>query len=297
MNTREIKKLEVNDKEYAYLELKTGDGVIYYNTTFIQVPITDKYREMFEGIGGFTRDVLYNSIKELDVNQLTIISKTTEQYTMVTSFIFEKDKKEVHLVTTVEDLFLGHVIDLLNKNEDIVGKINIQNSLNYMGDTVYGGYLEDYKKPLTEYQSGLFYKGKPILFGETFLLKGLKDTQHIFKGSMLQAIREGGVESLHVQVLDKVGGYNIVTKETMLKGDGSVYTYLDYDKLQGTEPLTTQEVVDKNLEEHKKIFKSKNEEQSYQEVMEELNSPYVELFPMEVMNYILEQEGITIEKV
>ena len=26
MDTRELKSLKVNDKEYAYLELKTGDG-------------------------------------------------------------------------------------------------------------------------------------------------------------------------------------------------------------------------------------------------------------------------------
>ena len=296
MDTREIKSLKVNGKEYAYIELKTGDGVIYYNTTFIQVPITDKYLGMFESIGGFSREVLHDPAKELDVNQLTIISKTVESNTIMTHFIYENDNEKVELLTTVEGQFLGYVIDLFKKNEDIVGKMTVQNSLNYVEDEQYGEYLEDYIEPVSLKQSGLFYKGEPILYGESFEIRGLTNIQDILGGDLLIAVKDGGVNTLHVQVKERTGMFNIVTEEILLKEDGSIYTNLEHAMLESKTNLTQEEFFNKEVKETAERLSDKSMERAYNMVDNDLNEPYVILINSNSLNHILKQEGIAFKK-
>lgn len=296
MDTRELKSLKVNNKEYAYLELKTGDGVIHYNTTFIQVPITDKYLDMFKSIGGFSREVLHNPAKELDVNQLTIISKTVESNTIMTHFIYEKDNEKVELLTTVEGHFLGYVIDLFQKNEDIVGKLTVQNSLNYVEDEQYGECLEDYIEPASLNQSGLFYKGEPIMYGESFEIEGLTDIQDTLGGYLLIAVRDGGVNKLHVRVKEKMGMFNIVTEEILLKEDGSIYTNLEHVMLESKTNLTQEEFFNKEVKETAERLSDKSMERAYDMVDNDLNEPYVILMNSNSLNHILKQEGIEFKR-
>lgn len=294
MGKRELKIITIQNKPYNYIECETSNNNTYYDTTFIQVPIDDNYKDMFEGVGGFSRDVLYNSIKDLDVDQLTILSIPTKQYSMLTQFIFEKDGLEVHHVTTVEDLFLGHVVDFLTDNVHIVGEINVQNSLYYLHDDKYMKYFEHYHQPTSSQQSGLYYGEEPILFGESYSIKGLTNNQDTLQGDLLRVVKGGGVDGLYVQVNDSVGGFNIVTQEILIKKDGTIFTYLDDDLLLSDKYTTKQELVNAEVKEYFKHTRSKSEEQYRKEVEKELASPYVILLSKESMNVLLNLEGVTV---
>lgn len=329
---KEIKTITVKGHNYDYIESATKNGVIYFTTTFIQFQIPKNYSEAFENVGGYTREMLYTQMKDLDVNMMTIISTVTENGLHATYFLFEKDNVEVERVVSVEEVFLPHAIDYLIEHKDIVGEIKIENSLNYIEDEKYGKYMEKYEQPKNVNQSGLKLGKEDILFGEKFIIRGLNKVKHMLDGQFLQVVEEEGLDALQVNVLNKIGAFDIVSSEYLLKANGEVYTVFDSlrfsmnkDKVMSDEEIFEAEVIDELEGVHKRIAKHmdklKSSEYCTDEQLEEelqnfkkridyvgrekrireslekaLNEPFTLLFDRRGLNTLLSCPELTVEK-
>lgn len=329
---KEIKTITVKGHNYDYIESATKNGVIYFTTTFIQFQIPKNYSEAFENVGGYTREMLYTQMKDLDVNMMTIISTVTENGLHATYFLFEKDNVEVERVVSVEEVFLPHAIDYLIEHKDVVGEIKIENSLNYIEDEKYGKYMEKYEQPKNVNQSGLKLGEDDILLGEKFIIKDLNKVKHMLDGQFLQVVEEEGLDALQVNVWDKIGAFDIVSSEYLLKSDGEVYTVFDSlrfsmnkEKVMSDEEIFEAEVIDELEGVHKRIAKHMDklkasgdytEEQLAEELQKfkkridyvgrekriresldkGLNEPFTLLFDRRGLNTLLSCPEITVEK-
>lgn len=330
---KEIKTITVNGHNYDYIESATKNGVVYFTTTFIQFNIPDNYSEAFENVGGYTREMLYTQMKDLDVNMMTIISTVTENGLHATYFLFEKDNVEVERVVSVEEVFLPHAIDYLIEHKEIVGEIKIENSLNYIEDEKYGKYMENYEQPKNINQSGLKLGEEDILLGEKFIIKDLNKVKHMLDGQFLQVVEEEDLDTLQVNVWDKIGAFDIVSSEYLLKSDGEVYTVFDSlrfsmnkDKVMSDKEIFESEVIDELEGVHKRIAKHmdklKSSEDYTDEQLEEelqnfkkridyvgrekrireslekdLNEPFTLLFDRRGLNTLLSSPELTVERI
>lgn len=228
MTNKELKTLNVGGKDLNYIEYTTTGGVTFFSTTFMSFGIPSNYEDLFGGIGGTSREVLLNTVQEYEADTLTILSEVRGGENGV-FFLYEKEGEIKYDPVMIDFVFLQYVVKFVIKNETILGKVKVENSLQYLNDSKYGKYLEKYDEPVHVEQSGLFFGGEPILFGDTFLIKGLTGMENFFKGD-LATIVASGVDTLQVKVNNEVGGWDTVSENSLLKEDGSLYTYMDFER-------------------------------------------------------------------
>src|SRR5699024_6471018 len=133
----------------------------------------------------------------------------------------------VESVASLEEVFLPHAIDFIVGSESVIGKVELKNSLSFVGDAKYGKYMVNYEEPTSVNHSGIKIGEEDVLFGETFTIKGLTKISHMLDGQFLKIVEEVGIDALRVNVWDKVGAFDTVSSEYLLKEDGDIYTIFD----------------------------------------------------------------------
>ena len=334
MGKRELKTLEVNGKKVSFVEYSMDDGLTYPSTTFMKVNIPANYEDMFEFIGGYTREVMLTPLKETyqGSDKMTILSTVKNGAVMNIHFIYEKDGEILGYRTSLEPSFLPHIIKSLHKHKDIVGECAVENSLDYMGDEKYGRFLEGYEEPKNQNQTGLMYRGEHILSGEKFVIKGLTKVIDNLNGSFKRIVEEIGIDEMEVHVRNDVGSYLIVTQEWFLKPNGGVFTIWDdikFEKRKVNPNITDEEIFAEEMEDemesiHKRMRKhldlkrqegltddeleeevikfkkrvryDEREELSKREVESLKTHPFTELFDRESLNTLMSLPNITVTK-
>lgn len=284
--TRELKTVNIGGNAYNYVKYIKTDGLeeennlTYYSTTYLTVKLPDNYAELFDGIHGYTREVLYEpTTKHTGIDTLTILT-TVRGGERGLFILFEQDGSIVQEILSLEEAYLEYLISFIRNNNLILGNVSIENSLQFIGGAKYGGYLEDYDSPLHVNQSGLFYNNKPILHGETIIINGIQHVKDLFDEESSKLIEEYDIKALKVAVLDELLAFDIVSDEAFIKVNGEELTKAD--GLKKNEPgtyghLSVNEVYEKvlaealydytkNLDEVKRDI-AKNNPNEYEEVI------------------------------
>lgn len=290
-----LKSLVVNGEEYNYFMKKSNNGVEYPHTAFVKIPINENYFKMFDGKGGLVKKVLHDQIEGAIDGYMTLISLSTDGYHSKTDYLYEIGDRKIYLGTTIDEKFLSYLIDLLEENEHLIGKIEIENSLDYINHKDYGQYMDDYKQPESPKHSGLTYQNRPILFGEKFTMTGLSNLMDKMGGDLLRAVKHGGVDSMRVSVNSRVSAFNLVSQQTLIKPDGTVYTLLDEQKAihpNKTDLQIIEDDVDEWLENANSSTLTR--EKATKQVAKDMGERVTILLPIQAMNDILDQDGIEV---
>src|SRR5699024_4536698 len=126
-----------NGEEYNYFMKKSNNGVEYPHTAFVKIPINENYFKMFDGKGGLVKKVLHDQVEGAIDGYMTLISLSTDEYHSKTDYLYEIGDRKIYLGTTIDEKFLSYLIDLLEENEYLIGKIEIENSLDYINHKDY----------------------------------------------------------------------------------------------------------------------------------------------------------------
>ena len=330
ITSRELKQIEVNNKDFTYLENTLDNGLVYPTTTFIQFKIPENYEELFQSIGGYSRQVLLNPTKEVVADTITIVSTMEEDSELGIYILFEKDEDIVKELLSLSGIFLPYIIRFVKDNKESLGNVNWGNSLLYVEHEKYGGYLKDYKAPKSILDSGIHYGEETIHFGDTFKVHGLQNIQDILLGDLLKIVQTDNINTLVVKVGSQEGAFGTIIDGYLEKENGKPYTCLDWLKV--IEDKTTEEhyaeyvegalvSINRRIERFKKkLVRSEGEytpkqletevnnykerigydaevEALKKDAMIELEEPYQAIVSKSGINTLLNKKEVTFEKV
>lgn len=330
-----IKTITIEGKSYNYIEETTYNGLKIPKTAFVTFPIPDNYEDAFTSTGGYTRDVLYNKYKdsEEDIDTLTIIATTKKKGGLRIYFIFEKEGKIVDLAISIEELFLGLAIDFIVKQESVLGKVTIENSLNYINDSKYWEFMTDYDEPHNASQSGLKLGDEPILYGEELTISGLIEGVDMLEGGFVELVKREKLDKLNVKLWESDGVFGLVSDNVLIKDNGELFTVFDKtrfdytkDKAMSDEEIYSEELkevhkyiqndIDRKIKRVKesKTLSDERKEERYKEIkadpkykrqldseIEDMDAdfkkPYSAMLTKNALNDLINHPSTTIEKV
>jgi len=139
------------------------------------IPVNEKLLQQLSTMGGFYKQLL-TPLFTNEVKQITILSSTTKGMTTKTGFFFDDDSENPQVSWTTEPTIICHFKKYLeNKNipYHYVNSLELLSSLENPNHK-YFKILDDYYNPISASDTGLYFKGKMINYGDKIIINDLK---------------------------------------------------------------------------------------------------------------------------